>query len=142
MLAAPLDRLLYVVIHEDCHDQFTLPYGIEEALCNVIAYRAMAAFSREKFRSLAFEYRAVRRYAREGSRHSHLTVAYYERLAALYARHDGSETSMQNLLRQREDLFKKAERELSGSAEELRRHLAREIDVWGKVIREAGVKVE
>ena len=42
MLAAPLDRLLYLVIHEDCHDQFALPYGIEEPVCNVIAYEAMA----------------------------------------------------------------------------------------------------
>src|SRR5688572_6581843 len=44
LLSAPLDRLLYIVLHEDCHDQFELPYGIEEALCNVIAYKAMAVF--------------------------------------------------------------------------------------------------
>jgi tripartite-type tricarboxylate transporter receptor subunit TctC len=29
-----------------------------------------------------------------------------------------------------------------GPADDLRRYLAREIEVWGKVIREAGIKAE
>lgn len=113
ILAAPLDRLLYLVIHEDCHDQFELPYGIEEALCNVIAYKAMAAFSEEKFRSMPSEFAAIRRYVSDGSKQSHLTVALYEQLAALYARHDRSEMSLKTLLRERERIFRKAERELA-----------------------------
>lgn len=113
MLAARLDRLLYVVIHEDCHEQFDLPYGIEEALCNVIAYKAMAAFGEERFRSMSVQYRAIQRYAREGSKYSHLTLTFYEELAALYARHDRLEMSSQTLLQQRELIFRRAERELS-----------------------------
>ena len=49
VLAVQLNRFLYLVIHEDCHEQFEFPYGIEEALCNLIAYRAMARFSEEKY---------------------------------------------------------------------------------------------
>jgi hypothetical protein len=113
MLAAPVDRLLYLVIHEDCHDQFELPYGIEEAVCNVIAYTAMARFSEERYGALGRERTAVQRYARDGTRQSHLTVAYYERLAALYARHDRAGISAPTLLRERERIFRRAERELA-----------------------------
>jgi len=113
MLAAPVDRLLYLVIHEDCHDQFELPYGIEEAVCNVIAYNAMARFSEERYGPLGREREAVQRYARDGARQSHLTVAHYERLAALYARHDRAGISAPALLRERERVFRRAERDLA-----------------------------
>ncbi len=113
MLGAPLPRLLYVLIHEDCHDQFELPYGIEEALCNVIAYNAMTAFSAEKFKSMPAELNAIRRHAREGARNSHLTVAFYERLEALYGRHERLELSSQALLRERERIFRQAERQIA-----------------------------
>jgi len=42
----------------------------------------------------------------------------------------------------RERLLGTGAEPLSGSPEDLRKHLAREIEVWGKVIREAGVKAE
>jgi tripartite-type tricarboxylate transporter receptor subunit TctC len=42
----------------------------------------------------------------------------------------------------RERLLAQGAEPLSGPPDELRRHLAREVEVWGKVIREAGVKVE
>ena len=42
----------------------------------------------------------------------------------------------------RDRLLAQGAEPLSGPPDELRRHLAREIEVWGKVIREAGVKVE
>ena len=113
MLTAPLPRLIYLVIHEDCHDQFELPYGIEEALCNVITYNAMAAFSAENFRSMPAQANAIRRYARDGARHSHLTVTFYERLAALYGRHERLELSAAALLRQRERIFRQAERQIA-----------------------------
>ena len=113
ILAAPLERLVYVVIHENCHEQFDLPYGIEEALCNLIAYKAMAAFGEERFRSMPAQSSAIQRYAREGSERSHLALTFYEQLAALYARHDRREMSSQTLLKQRQIIFRKAERELS-----------------------------
>lgn len=112
MVTGKLDRFLYLVIHEDCHDQFELPWGIEEALCNLITYRAMEAFAREKYRFYSRENRVIRRYADLQSRLTRTTVAYYEQLAALYARHERREISDETLLRERAAIFREAERAL------------------------------
>ena len=113
MLVAPLNRFLYLVIHEDCHEQFALPYGIEEPLCNVIAFRAMAAFAEERFKTLSPERRAVQRMAREGTAHSRVTVASYERLASLYQRHERAELPLNVLLKERARIFRTAEKQLA-----------------------------
>jgi hypothetical protein len=119
MIESGLDRFLYLVIHEDCHDQFDLPFGIEEALCNVITYHAMAAFSAEKFGYFARASRAVRRYAEIEEAHTRATLKYYERLAALYARHERAEISAGALLTARAEIFLEAERALARQRGEL-----------------------
>jgi hypothetical protein len=108
MVSSRLDRFIYVVIHEDCHDQFDLPYGIEEALCNVLAYKAMADFTDEKFGSRAREERAARRYVDAESRRTRATKDYYDQLAQLYARHERNEVSADALMRERAWLLAKA----------------------------------
>lgn len=113
MLSAPLERFLYLVIHEDCHDQFDFPAGIEEALCNVIAYQAMAAFARERFGSKSRELRAIITYVNKESERSLLTRAYYRRLASLYARYERRELPVQALLRERDVLLRLAEQVLA-----------------------------
>lgn len=119
MITSKLDRFLYLVIHEDCHDQFELPYGIEEALCNLITFKAMAAFSEEKFGAFAREDRAVRRYATQQSRLTRATITYYDQLATLYARHQRAEISSEALLRERGAIFRKAERVLGATQGEM-----------------------
>jgi hypothetical protein len=119
MISSKLDRFLYLVIHEDCHDQFELPYGIEEALCDLIAYKAMAVFSEEKFGWYVREDRAVRRYAERQSRLARATITYYSQLATLYARHQRAEISSEALLRERSAIFRTAERVLGGPRGEL-----------------------
>ena len=42
----------------------------------------------------------------------------------------------------RERLLAQGAEPLAGPADDLRRYLAREIEVWGKVIRKAGIKVD
>jgi hypothetical protein len=113
MMAAPLNRLLYLVIHEDCHEQFELPYGIEEALCNVIAYSAMNAFGDDKYRAKPLERHAIQRYVREGADNARKTVALYARLSGLYERHDRAGLPLPALLRERERIFRQAERHLA-----------------------------
>ena len=113
MLSAPLTRFVYLVIHEDCHDQFDLPYGIEEALCNVLTYRAMAQWAGEKFTAKPLERQAILRFTREGSKDSHAARAHYDRLAALYARHDRAVIAPAVLLKERARIFRTAERELA-----------------------------
>lgn len=119
MVASKLDRFLYLVIHEDCHDQFDLPFGIEEALCNVITYRAMAAFSAERYGRFAGPNRAVRRYADTQVKLTRVTIRYYEQLAELYARHERAKISSDVLLRQRSTIFRRAERALARGEEEM-----------------------
>ena len=77
MLEGKLDRFLYLVIHEDCHDQFDLPFGVEEALCNLLGYKGMAAFSDEKYGVKAREDRAIRRYADTQSKLTRAVVGHY-----------------------------------------------------------------
>ena len=113
MVESKLDRFLYIVIHEDCHDQFDLPFGIEEALCNLIAYEAMAAFSSERYGRFAYANRAVRRYAGTQTQITKATIGYYEQLAALYGRHERAEISSDVLLRERSAIFRQAERALA-----------------------------
>jgi hypothetical protein len=112
MAAGTLDRFLYLVIHEDCHDQFDFPYGIEEALCNLIAYKAMVAFGEKKFGESAGENRAIRGYADGQSSHIRVVIGYYEQLAALYGRHERAQISPEVLLRERAAIFGHAERAL------------------------------
>lgn len=113
MLAAPLARLIYLIVHENCHDQFDLPYGIEEPLCNVIAYGSLPAFAGEHYGLLRAEYYAVGLYAHGASTFAHTTILYYEELAALYAANTklaaGSE---RNVTRKRADILKRAGRAL------------------------------
>lgn len=82
MLAGKLDRFIYLVIHEDCHDQFDLPYGIEEPLCGLITHKGMAVFSVKKYGPFAREHRAVRNYAEAESGRVRTTISYYDQVAA------------------------------------------------------------
>ena len=116
MLDAPLERFLYLVFHEDCHDQFDFPAGIEEALCNVIAYQAMVGFAKEKFSPGSAELRLVAGYVGAQSERSLITRAYYRRLTVLYARYGRKELTAQALLRERDAVLRLAERVLAREA--------------------------
>jgi hypothetical protein len=113
MLEGKLDRFLYLVIHEDCHDQFDLPYGVEEALCNLLGYKGMAVFAEERYGVKAREDRAIRRYAETQSRLTRATVGYYQQLEQLYARHARNEIMVDALRRERARIFSDAERTLA-----------------------------
>jgi len=112
MLGGTLDRFVYLVIHEDCHDQFELPYGIEEALCNILAYRAMVDFAAEKYPWSAPEHRAIHNYALVQSRQARTVVAHYGQLDALYARYRRGELGREALLHLRPPLLAHAEQAL------------------------------
>ena len=112
MLAGSLDRFMYLVLHEDCHDQFELPYGIEEPLCNLIAYRAMTAFASRTYGWYTPENRAIRSYARMQSRETRITVAHDGQLEALYQRYHRRELPLEALLAARAALYAKLERAL------------------------------
>ena len=116
MLKAPLDRLLYVVIHEDCHDQFDFPHGIEEALCNMISQEAMMAFSEGPSRFTRGEYAAIRHYAQGEDRRSRTARTFYERLSGVYARYHAGRIMQEEVLRERTRIFRDAEHALDWEA--------------------------
>lgn len=116
LLAAPYERLVYVVIHENCHDQFELPHGIEEALCNVIAFNAMRRYG-ERPGAAADEREALERYARDGEARARNTVGLYARLEKLYARHAQGGVALAPMLAERETIFRTAEQQLEWPAE-------------------------
>lgn len=116
MLAGKLDRFVYLVIHEDCHDQFELRYGIEETLCDFITHQAMIAFARGKYATGSSELRAIVRYAETQASMSLATIDVYARVEALYARQQRGELSVEALLRERETIYRAAERPLGFAA--------------------------
>jgi hypothetical protein len=113
VLGVQLHRFLYLIIHEDCHEQFGFPYGIEEALCNLIAYKAMAQFSEEKYGPSSRERTAIRRYANVESERTRAIRTLYEQLAGYYARYERKEMSEDTLLKERARVFGKAEQVLA-----------------------------
>jgi len=113
MLAGKLDRFVYIVIHEDCHDQFDLPYGVEEALCDVITHKAMTGFAATRYDADSRESRAITRYAQTQAALAYATIDWYGRIDALYARHRRGEIDTGTLLRERSDLFTAAAQPLA-----------------------------
>jgi len=113
VLAAQLQRFLYLVFHEDCHEQFDFAFGIEEALCNLIAYKAMAQFSEQKYGRESREYVAIQRYVSVEVRRTRSVRDFYDELAGYYARYERKELSADALLKDRARLFGRAERVLA-----------------------------
>lgn len=113
MLMAPLSRFLYLVLHDDCHEQFALPYGIEEALCNMLAYAGMEKLAEDRFRDDEEARLAIGAFARAGARRADFTVALYEEVAALYTQHDGARMSPAALLESRGEIFRSAAQQLA-----------------------------
>ena len=113
MLSGSLVRFVYLVLHEDCHDQFDLPFGIEEPLCNVIAYHAMAEYGTDKERFGALERVGMRRYSVREPERTRQARAFYEQLEALYARHARKEISAPALMEGRAKIYAAAERTLA-----------------------------
>jgi hypothetical protein len=115
MIASGVPRMIYLVVHEDCHDQFALPYGIEEPLCETIAYHAMKVIATQPGPWTAAERRAIRDYAQVNSGQIPLNLRYYQQVALLYERHARGELRESALLAERAAVFARAEAS-SGSA--------------------------
>ncbi len=112
VLGAPLHRFVYLVLHEDCHDEFELPYGIEEALCNLIAYRGMVGFSESKYRWLSRESLAMRRYAAAETVQTQTVKTIYEDLEKRYLAYARGLITTEVLLEDRARILARAERQL------------------------------
>src|SRR5690349_2029751 len=113
MLAGSLARFVYLVIHEDCHDQFDLPQGIEEALCNVITYHGMVAYAQGPERPGVLGRAAVRGFAARESERTYALKAAFEELERQYARHGRKELSTAALMEARARILARMESTLA-----------------------------
>jgi hypothetical protein len=109
MIASGVPRMIYLVVHEDCHDQFTLPYGIEEPLCETIAYHAMKVIAAQPGPWTAAERQAIRDYAVRNAGQIPINLRYYQQVALLYERHARGELREAALLAERASVFARAE---------------------------------
>lgn len=112
MLSAPMPRLVYLVIHEDCHDQFELPFGVEEPLCNLITFRAMRVLAARGGPVFGEHRAAIERYAADGEQRARETVGLYGTLVSLYDQHAKGKLSLEAVLAAREPVFREAEKRL------------------------------
>lgn len=109
MIASGVARMIYLVVHEDCHDQFTLPYGIEEPLCELISYRAMTEMAAQPGPWSEAQRRAIREYALRNAGRIPLNLHHYQQVAALHEQHARGEVDQARLLRARAVLLSRAE---------------------------------
>jgi hypothetical protein len=116
MIASGVPRMIYLVVHEDCHDQFSLPYGIEEPLCETLSYHAMKAIAAQPGPWNAAERRAILDYAVVNTAQIALNLRYYQQVALLYARHARGELREEALLHDRAAVFARAEASGGGPA--------------------------
>ena len=84
--------------------------------CDFITHQAMIAFARGKFAPGSREQRAIVRYAESQASMSLATIDVYARVEALYARQQRGELSVEALLRERETIYRAAERPLGFAA--------------------------
>ena len=109
MLEAPLARFLYLVAHEDCHEQFDFPLGIEEALCNAFAFAVLDRLAQERFHDDLDARLAIERFVSAGAARAAFTRKLYDDLANVYARHEKALITDDELLRERAGMLRSAE---------------------------------
>jgi hypothetical protein len=112
MLNGSLDRFVYLVIHEDCHDQFKQPYGIEEALCDVITHEAMKRYARQAPRASQAAWQTLISYAVHQTALSKETAVQFERVKAFFDEAKKNRMSDRRFLEQRAVLFADVERKI------------------------------
>lgn len=85
LIEAPLSRFIFVIIHEDWHEQIDLPLGIEEPSGQIVGYAVAMLFAREKFGSDSTIYKTLGQELNGKLKESKVYSKYYEQLQALYA---------------------------------------------------------
>lgn len=62
LLKTPIQRFIFVILHEDFHEQLDFSPGIEEAAGTVFALEAAKVFAKEKFGENSNEYEVTKNY--------------------------------------------------------------------------------
>ncbi|MFC2066742.1 hypothetical protein ACFLUO_06800 [Chloroflexota bacterium] len=87
LLRAPMPRFIYIIFHEDWHEQMNSPLGIEEPCGEIVSYAAAMHFTEEKFGQDSAVYKILREEFDNKLEESRLYQQYYEELNVLYSRY-------------------------------------------------------
>mgnify|MGYP001591329605 FL=1 len=119
MVESPLDRFMYLVFHEDCHEQILgLARGINEAACDIIAMEMMIKFAEEKFGIGSRENNLAKNYLTCYQEKSRIVNEASERLFLLYEDYARKKVTKKDLLLKRAAIF----REIDEKFTEVRRN--------------------
>jgi len=85
LLREPLHRFIFIIFHEDWHEQIDLPLGIEESSGEVIGYAAAMLFVGERFGRDSLVYKDLQGELERKVKTSHIFLSYYDELTSLYS---------------------------------------------------------
>lgn len=106
LLKAPLDRIIFAVIHEDFHEQVDFPLGIEEPMGDLVSYLVALEFAEMKFGQDSDCYKKLERVFGEEYKLSQVFIEYYQLLSELYLNYQLGEFSKEEALAEKEVLLK------------------------------------
>lgn len=115
--AAPIERVLMVVPHEDLHDSDALkdlPTAVGEAATTLMGFHTAAAYARERYGPDSPTYQNLSREAELFLRKSVIVNRYFDQLKALYAGVKEGRTAPEAALAAKAEAFAQLRRECSG----------------------------
>jgi len=93
LLESPLHRFIFIIFHEDWHEQIKSPLGIEEASGELMGYIPSLLFTEEKFGRDSEVYTTLNRELTNKLQEARVFQKYYDELTALYADYRGARIS-------------------------------------------------
>jgi len=105
LLREPLHRFIFIIFHEDWHEQIDLPMGIEESSGEMIGYAAAMLFVAERFGQDSFVYKDLQGELKRKLETSHIFLSFYDGLASLYATFHSGAISESETLTQKKKLL-------------------------------------
>lgn len=118
LLESPLHRFIFIVFHEDWHEQIKSPLGIEEASGELMGYVSSLLFTEERFGRDSEVYATLDRELTNKLKESRVFQSYYEKLAALYAENRSGKVTEAETLSRKSQLIRSLDDDIYG--------------VWGK----------
>jgi len=118
LLESPLHRFIFIIFHEDWHEQIKSPLGIEEASGELMGYVSSLLFTEERFGRDSEVYATLDRELTNKLKESRVFQSYYEKLSALYAENRSGKVTEAETLSRKSQLIRSLDDDIYG--------------VWGK----------
>jgi len=105
LLESPLYRFIFVIFHEDWHEQISLPLGIEEPSGEIVSYVASLLFTEKRFGRNSGVYKNLEWELNHKLKESRVFQSYYSTLTALYADYHAGKISEAEALSHKDKLI-------------------------------------